>query len=250
MGAREGTSKGMQKVINSIAGGFTGGGDTSSARKRHLRAVFSINPTVEIKLSKTSPLISFSMEEFKGEDANKDDPMVISVFVLNFMVKPVLIDQGSSADIMFLATFKQLGIPSSMIGAYHNNLVAFSGELVTVRGYVELETIFGIEEATKRVTIKYLLVNSASSCNMIIGRPTLNRLGAIVSTPHLVMKFPISQTRVSAVWADQKLARRCYNYSLKVANKPNNMSPKVMQVSKERSDSEQNLIDLDPHGEF
>jgi hypothetical protein len=96
MGAREGTSKGAQKVINSIAGGFAGGGHTSSARKRHLWAIFSINPTTEIKVSKTSPLISFSMDDFNGEDANQDDPMVISVSILNCMIKRVLIDQGSS----------------------------------------------------------------------------------------------------------------------------------------------------------
>jgi hypothetical protein len=71
---------------------------------------------------------------------------------------------------MFWTTFENLEIPRSMIGAYHSNLVGFSGELVSVRGYVELETTFSFGESTKKVTVRYLLVNAASSYNVIIGR--------------------------------------------------------------------------------
>lgn len=41
----------------------------------------------------------------------QDDPMVISVEIANYIVKKNLIDQGSSADILFWKTFKQLYIP-------------------------------------------------------------------------------------------------------------------------------------------
>ncbi|XP_020235392.1 uncharacterized protein LOC109815163 [Cajanus cajan] len=37
--------------------------------------------------------------------------------------------------------------------------------------------------------VKYLLVDANTSYNIIIGRPTLNQLGAMVSTLHLTMKF-------------------------------------------------------------
>ena len=49
---------------------------------------------------------------------------------------------------------------------------------------------------------------------MILGRPSLNTLGAVVSTPYLALKFP-----VGVVHVDQKEAWRCYNKSLRKKHK-------------------------------
>ncbi|XP_020225182.1 uncharacterized protein LOC109807065 [Cajanus cajan] len=80
-----------RKVINTIAGGFTGGGATSSARKRHLRAVRSINSVNQLK-TPTIPPITFSDRDFRGVDPVQDDPMVISVEIHNCIVKKTLVD--------------------------------------------------------------------------------------------------------------------------------------------------------------
>ncbi|XP_020207544.1 uncharacterized protein LOC109792534 [Cajanus cajan] len=99
-----------RRVINTIAGGFAGGGSSSSARKRHLRAIKSINA-----IKKASPIrmppITFTDRDFQGIDRVQDDPMVISVEINNCIVKKTLVDQGSSADILYWKTFEQLGIP-------------------------------------------------------------------------------------------------------------------------------------------
>jgi hypothetical protein len=85
--------KGTQRVIKSIAGGSAGGGHTSSTRKHHLRIVLNISSTdVSSSSFKESPEISFSTEDFRGEDANQDDPMVISISMVNCTVKRVLFD--------------------------------------------------------------------------------------------------------------------------------------------------------------
>lgn len=52
----------------------------------------------------------------------------------------------------------------------------------------------------------------------MIGKNTLNELGAIVSTPHLKMKFHTLTREIVIVKVDQKQARQCYNKSLKVAS--------------------------------
>ena len=57
------------------------------------------------------PPITFIINDFKAIDSMQDDPMVISVEIANYIVKKNLIDQGSSADILFWKTFKQLYIP-------------------------------------------------------------------------------------------------------------------------------------------
>lgn len=69
--------------------------------------------------------------------------------------------------------------------------------------------------------------------NLILGRPSLNELGAIVSTPHLTMKFHSSIGEVISTRADQKEARQCYVDSLKV-----NFKEEEKATEKERETDE------------
>ncbi|GAV69628.1 hypothetical protein CFOL_v3_13129 [Cephalotus follicularis] len=55
----------------------------------------------------------------------------------------------------------------------------------------------------------FLVVDTPSPYNAIVGRPGLNLLEAIVSTRHLLMKFP-TRFGVGEVIGDQQAARQCY----------------------------------------
>nr|KYP57510.1 hypothetical protein KK1_003774 [Cajanus cajan] len=88
------------------------------------------------------PAITFSEADFKGIDPDQDDPMVISVEIHNCIVWKTLVDQGSSADILYWNTFKQLGIPEAELIPYNEPLVGFSGERVQTKGYIKLSTRF------------------------------------------------------------------------------------------------------------
>jgi hypothetical protein len=52
------------------------------------------------------------------------------------------------------------------------------------------------------IMVRFLVVEGRSAYNVILGTPALNDLGAITSTPHLCMKFPIS-SGVGVVRGDQ-----------------------------------------------
>ncbi|XP_020234743.1 uncharacterized protein LOC109814671 [Cajanus cajan] len=138
-----------RRVINTIAGGFAGGGTTSSAQKRHLRAIRSVN-TVHRQSSRRLPAITFTDADFKGIDPEQDDPMVISVEIHNCIVKKTLIDQGSSADIIYWNTFKLLGISEKELLPYDDPLVGFAGERVSTKGYIKLFTRFCFDEQESR----------------------------------------------------------------------------------------------------
>jgi len=68
----------------------------------------------------------------------------------------------------------------------------------------------------KTIKIKYLLVNANTSYNILLGRSSINCLKAIVSTPHLAMKFSSTTGDIVTVHVEQKVARECYVASLKV----------------------------------
>ena len=61
--------------------------------------------------------------------------MVILTLVHNFLVKWVLIDQESLANIPYSYMAKALGIPRSMYKSYNNMLSSFAGASVGRKNY-------------------------------------------------------------------------------------------------------------------
>jgi hypothetical protein len=69
-------------------------------------------------------------------------------------------------------------------------LIGFSGELVSPIGSIEFPVIAGTFLSQQTIMVKFLLVDRPSAYNPFIGRTSLNELKAVMSTPHLSMKFP------------------------------------------------------------
>ncbi|XP_014503276.1 uncharacterized protein LOC106763624 [Vigna radiata var. radiata] len=136
-------------VINTISGGFAGGGPSVSARKRHLRGLHHVNQAGVDR--KSMPVISFSDEDFHAPDPDQDDPMVIVAMIARYQVGKVLIDQGSSANILYWKTFQQMDIPEGVVRPFHEQIVGFAGERVDTRGYVELKVSLGLEKDAKEL---------------------------------------------------------------------------------------------------
>ncbi|XP_068501745.1 uncharacterized protein [Phaseolus vulgaris] len=118
-----------------------------------------------------------------------NDPVVISLITTGRRVYRVLVDQASSADMMFLTTFNQLQLSTDQLRPYTRCLYGFAGDEVEVRGHIELRTTFmdGVSSCT--TNIRYLVFNAPSAYNILLGGPALNRLGAVPSTRHMKMKL-------------------------------------------------------------
>ena len=93
--------------------------------------------------------------------------------------------------------------------------MVFSREQVSTRGYIDLRTVFRDRAQTKTIHIRFLIVDASTSYNVLLGCPSLNTLGAVVSTPHLAMKFPSPSGDILTIHCDQRLACECYMVSLR-----------------------------------
>ena len=62
------------------------------------------------KLPWLDTAITFSDSDLEGCQHPHEDPLVIRVVVANKMVHRVLVDNGSSADIIFASAFDKMGI--------------------------------------------------------------------------------------------------------------------------------------------
>ena len=97
--------------IHVISGGFVGGGESSSARKAHLRSIRS----AEIGEYKRCPNYRgstrpshFLTQIWRDANTPHDDPLVVRAVVANKTVHRVLVDNGSSADIIFASAFDKM----------------------------------------------------------------------------------------------------------------------------------------------
>ena len=200
-----------------ILGGFTGGGESSSAQKAHLSSIRAVK-IGEIqavsKLPRLDTSITFSDSDLEGCQHPHDDPLVVGAVVANKTVHRVLIDNGSSGDIIFASAFNKMGIGREKLEPVNTHLRGFSGEKVLPLGSIQLVLTLGDPPCQVTTTARFLVVDAPSTYNMLLGRPSLNAIKAIPSAYHMMMKFPIV-SGVGMVRGDQRVAREFYSASMK-----------------------------------
>ena len=81
-------------------------------------------------------------------------------------------------------------------------------------GSIQLVLTLGDPPCQATTAVKFLIVDSPSAYNVLLGRPSLNAIKAIPSAYHMVIKFPTSNG-VGMVRGDQRVARECYSASMK-----------------------------------
>ena len=145
----------------------------------------------------------------RGVKQPHNDPLVIMLTIEGFNTNRILVDNGSSADIIYLPAFQQLKLDPKRLRPFDSPLVSFSGDRVYPRGIVTLTVMVGTYPVQLTCQLDFLVVDCPSSYNVIVGRPTLNKWKAAMSTYCLKVKFP-TDNGVGEVKGDQVLARECY----------------------------------------
>ena len=146
--------------------------------------------------------LAFRKADLRNVVPHDNDPVVISLVTTGRRVHRVLVDQGSSANVMFLTTFNQLQLSTDQLRPYTGCLYGFAGDKVEFRGHIELRTTFTNGASSRTTSIRYLIVNTLSAYNILLGRPSLNRLGAVPSTRHTKMKLPSLEKAVITIKSD------------------------------------------------
>ena len=95
------------------------------------------------KLPRLNIAITFSDSNLEGCQHPHDDPLVIRAVVANKTIHQVLVDNGSSADIIFASAFDKIGIGKEKLELVSTHLRGFSGEKVLPLGSIQLVLTLG-----------------------------------------------------------------------------------------------------------
>ncbi|XP_059658486.1 uncharacterized protein LOC132304783 [Cornus florida] len=113
-----------------------------------------------------------------------EDPLVVSLTVAECLVRRILIDLGSSANVMPRITFDWLEIEPKKLKPIGNPLLGFDRKRVKPIGMVELT----VQAAERVLTKSFVAVEIHPSYNLLMGRGWIYRVQSVPSILHQVMR--------------------------------------------------------------
>ncbi|GAU51366.1 hypothetical protein TSUD_134070 [Trifolium subterraneum] len=130
---------------------------TIGSIKRKFDELEKASPVGEIKITEVkenSVPLAFYREEVPGGSPNFQIPLLVRAKMANFDVRRILVDQGSSCDIMYSALFKVLQLTEENLVPYVGSyLQGFKGSTTKPWGYVDPIVTFGENKAMKSVKV-------------------------------------------------------------------------------------------------
>ena len=131
--------------IRMIVRGTAVTGSSQKARKTYLRVVQNVQLTGSVpKIARReSPIIGFSEEDARCLHHPHDDVLVINIRVEDYNMHKVMVDNGSSADILYYPAFQQMGINRERLILTNAPLFGFVGTRLLPVGAITLSVVVG-----------------------------------------------------------------------------------------------------------
>ena len=154
-----------------IVGGTAVTGSSKKAQKTYLRVVQNVQLTGSVSkiARRESPIIGFSEEDARCLHHQHDDALVVSIRVEDYNMHRVLVDNGSSADILYYLAFQQMGINRERLILTNAPLVGFMGTKVLPVGAIILSVVVGDYPQQNAKNVTFLVVDCSSAYNAILG---------------------------------------------------------------------------------
>ncbi|XP_072071653.1 uncharacterized protein [Arachis hypogaea] len=145
--------------------------------------------------------------------------MVITARVGTGLIKRILVDTGADSNIMFRNVFDALGLRDTDLATHQHGVVGLSDHFIKLDGIISLPTSVGQGQGRRTVMAEFVVLRDSTAYNIILGRKTINDLGAAISTKLLVMKFVTDDGSIGSIKGDLETAVACDHASLSLRKK-------------------------------
>ncbi|XP_048502783.1 uncharacterized protein LOC125498593 [Beta vulgaris subsp. vulgaris] len=161
--------------IHVISGGPIHGGSVNEAKASliEFRHQVNFNESLQWRRPPTMPAMSFTVEDAEHV-VYPHDPMVVTLKVSNCLIHRILVDGGSSANILYLSTFEKLMIGQEHLKPIRYPVTGFTKASVTLEGLVTLPVRVEDNDEARDVMTEFLVVDVPQAYNAIIGRPFIH----------------------------------------------------------------------------
>ena len=139
--------------------------------------------------------------------------MVIKIQIGTTLMHRVLIDGGSSTNLIMIGALKTMGLKVEDLVSNVTTLVGFSGETKRTMGEISLQVYAQGSMSYE----KFAVIDCATTYNVLLGRPWIHNVKAVASTYHQCVKIPI-EWGITTIKGNQDVAQECYQVCLKPCN--------------------------------
>jgi hypothetical protein len=101
--------------------------------------------------------------------------MVIKVNIAGWIIRKILVGNGSSVDILFLETFEKMNLSQHMLHPPEYPLLGFGGKPIKPVGKIHLSVSFGDLDNVRIETLTFDVVDMYHSYLTIFGRGFMNK---------------------------------------------------------------------------
>jgi hypothetical protein len=115
--------------------------------------------------------------------------MVIKVNIAGWVIRKILVDNRSLADILYLKTFEKMNLSQHMLHPPEYLLQGFGGKPIKLVGKVSLPVSFGNLDNATTETLTFDVVDIYHPYLAILGRGFMNKFDAVIRQQFLCMKI-------------------------------------------------------------
>ena len=130
--------------------------------KDSIRGLKQVMRTEQIKGEPFPPIIICESDRGKVRTPH-DDPMVVELKVANMKVRRILIDTGSSSDIISLSCLKNLKCDEKSVEPVSHPLVGFGGGIIYPVGRVDLAIRLWEKGKSRSLFVRFLMVDDLTA---------------------------------------------------------------------------------------
>jgi hypothetical protein len=132
--------------------------------------------------------------------------MVIEVNIAGWIIGKVLVDNGSSADILFLKTFEKMNLSQHMLHPSKYPLQDFGGKPIKPVGKISLHVSFGDLDNARTEILTFDVADIYHPYLAIFSRGFMNKFNTVIRQQFLCRKIPAPKG-VITVFGDQQEAK-------------------------------------------